>query len=43
LEIEYTKEVRIEIAKMAVEHGILELSPSSKLEDVYLRLTQGKV
>ena len=41
--IEYTEEVRIDVAKAAVEHGILELSPSSKLEDVYLRLTQGKV
>ncbi|MEC7985870.1 MAG: ABC transporter ATP-binding protein [Myxococcota bacterium] len=43
IELEYNQEIRAEVAKMAVEYGILELSPASKLEDVYLRLTQGKV
>lgn len=39
-EVSATREVRREVAQVAVQHGLLELAPKARLEDVYLELTQ---
>ncbi len=40
-ELDSAREVRAEVARVAVEAGILELAPLSTLEDAYLELTRG--
>jgi hypothetical protein len=35
------EDVREQVARAAVDFGLIELSPGSRLEDVYLNLTRG--
>jgi ABC-2 type transport system ATP-binding protein len=39
IRVEATRELRPELAQLAVSHGILELSRADSLEDIYLQLT----
>ena len=41
IELEITEDIRTELAKIAVPHGLVELKKATKIEDVYLRIING--